>query len=243
MKNTLLALTALILLVACAKKEDHGDTNVHITGTIKGFKKGKLFIKKYVDTAMVNVDTIVIDGNPNFESHLKLASPEMLYLVIDRVKTNSVDDNLQFFAEPGNIKIETSLERFYSGAKITGSKNQEVYQEFLTVKRRLNDDNLDLVKKDIEARKSNNVKQLDSIALKTEQQLKRRYLYTANFALTNAKYEVAPYIALSEIPDANTKYLDTIRKSMTPKVAKSLYGKMLTRYVAERKQAEAAPVK
>lgn len=242
MKNTLLAFATLILLVACNKEEEHTDANVHITGTIKGFKKGKLFIKKFADTAMVTIDTIVIDGSPNFESHLKLDSPEMLYLVIDRVKTNSVDDNLHFFAEPGNIKIETSLERFYSAAKITGSKNQEVYQEYITIKKRMTDSNLDLVQKEIEARKTNNTAQLDSITLKSEQNLKRRYLFTANYALNNAKYEVAPYIALSEIPDANIKYLDTINKSMTPKVAQSRYGKMLAKYVAERKQETAAAV-
>ena len=242
MKNMLLALSALVLLVACNKEEDHSDANVHITGTIKGFKKGKLFIQKFADTAMVNIDTIVVDGSPNFESHLKLDSPEMLYLVIDRVKSNSVDDNLPFFAEPGNIKIDTYLDRFYSDAKITGSKNQDVYKDFLAVKKRLVDASLDLVAKDIEARKTKNIAQLDSISLQSDQHLKRRYLYTANFALNNAKYEVAPYIALSEIPDANTKYLDTIRKSMTPKVANSLYGKMLTKYVADRKKAEAGPV-
>jgi hypothetical protein len=71
--------------------------------------------------------------------------------------------------------------------------------------------------------------------------LKRRYLYTANFALNNAKHEVGPYLALSEIYDANIKYLDTIRKSMSPKVAKSRYGKMLTEFVAERKNKNSTP--
>jgi hypothetical protein len=33
----------------------------------------------------------------------------------------------------------------------------------------------------------------------------------------------------------NIKYLDTIQKSMSPKVAQSLYGKKLTKYVAEIK--------
>jgi hypothetical protein len=41
----------------------------------------------------------------------------------------------------------------------------------------------------------------------------------------------APYITLSEIYDINLKYLDTIQKSMTPKVAKSMYGKKLTNFV------------
>jgi hypothetical protein len=47
---------------------------------------------------------------------------------------------------------------------------------------------------------------------------------------------VAPYIALSEINDATVKYLDTIQKSMSPKVAKSRYGVMLTKYVGEIKK-------
>jgi hypothetical protein len=66
--------------------------------------------------------------------------------------------------------------------------------------------------------------------------LKRKYLYAINFAVTHKDYEVAPYIALSEINDATIKYLDTIQKVMAPKVAKSKYGVMLTKYVAERKK-------
>ncbi len=87
MKKTLLALTALLILSACSKKEEAApaDTNVHITGNVKGFKKGKLFLTRVNDTAAVVLDTINIDGTSQFESHIKLDSPEMLYLVIDRV--------------------------------------------------------------------------------------------------------------------------------------------------------------
>jgi hypothetical protein len=81
---------------------------------------------------------------------------------------------------------------------------------------------------------------LDEVALmETEQNdiLKRKYLYTTNFAVNNGDYEVAPYVALAEIYDINLKFLDTIQKSMSPKVAKSLYGKKLNDYIAERKKA------
>ena len=60
-------------------------------------------------------------------------------------------------------------------------------------------------------------------------------MFATNFALNNRDFEVAPYIALSEIYDINVKYLDTIQKSMSPKVAKSLYGKKLTEYVTSIK--------
>ena len=239
MKNTFFVLVVLLLVASC-KKEEHGDANVHITGNIKGFKKGQLFIKRFNDSALVNIDTIIIDGNSQFESHLKLDSPEMLYLVIDRVKTTSVDDELPFFAEPGNIKIETTKDEFFSKAKITGSENQKLYEEYKVVKNKFVNENLDLTKLSYEA--GNNVARQDSIAQKSDELKRRRYLHTANFALNHADHEVGPYIAISEIAqDINLKYLDTINKSMTPKVAKSRYGKILTEVIAKRKKLEAEP--
>lgn len=242
MKRSIFTLMAFALLISC-NKEEHGDANLHLTGNIKGFTKGKLYIQRVVDTAFVNIDTIVINGKSEFETYLKIDSPEMLYLVIDRGQTTSVDKNLPFFAEPGEMKIESKNEEFFYRAKVTGSENQKLYDDFQKIKAKFTNDNLDLVAKNIEATKTGNVKQLDSISEKTDQLIKRRYLYTANFALNNAKKEIGPYLALSEIADINIKYLDTIQKSMTPEVAKSLYGKMLTKYVAERKKAETAEVK
>ena len=239
MKKIVFALLAATLLFACDKK-DHGDVNLHITGTIKGLKQGKLYIKKIVDTSLVTIDSIIINGNPRFESHVRIESPEMLYLILDRGRTASIDDRLPFFAEPGEMKIESSIDRFFAGAKITGSENQKIYEEFLKIKSRFTEKNMELVEKNIEATKNSNVKQLDSIIEQSEQLLKRRYRVTANFALNNAKHEVGPYVALSEIYDANIKYLDTIRKSMSPEVAKSHYGKMLTKFVEDRKKEEAA---
>lgn len=238
MKKIIPALFALAMICACSKK-DHGDTNLHITGNVKGLNQGKLYIQKIVDTSLVAIDTIIINGKSEFESHLKLESPEMLYLFLDRGQTNSVDNNLPFFAEPGHMTIETSNQEFFARAKIKGSKNHELYEEFIKVKNRFNGQNLDLIEKNIDATRNSNVAQLDSVAKQADMLTKRRYLYAANFALNNAKSEVGPYIALSEIFDANIKYLDTIQKSMSPKVAKSHYGKMLTKFVQERKQHEA----
>jgi len=73
---------------------------------------------------------------------------------------------------------------------------------------------------------------------KSDNLIKRKYLFAINFALTNKDKEIAPYIALSEVYDANIKYLDTINNALTPKVAKSKYGKMLSEYIAKRKKAE-----
>ncbi|AXG73121.1 DUF4369 domain-containing protein [Flavobacterium arcticum] len=242
MKRILSLFITLLLLIACNKK-DHGDTNLHITGTVKGLKQGKLYIQHVRDTALVTMDSIIINGNSSFESHLKLDSPEMLYLFLDRGQTNSVDNSLPFFAEPGEMTIETTNDEFFAKATITGSENQKMYEEFLKMKKRFTNDNLDLIEQNVKATQENNTVQLDSISQKMDQTTKRRYLFTVNYALNHAKYDLGPYLALSEIYDANVIYLDTIQKSMTPEVAKSYYGKMLTKYVKGIKAEEANSVK
>ncbi|MET0759451.1 MAG: DUF4369 domain-containing protein, partial [Flavobacterium sp.] len=182
--------------------------------------------------------SIKVDGNSAFESNLDLKSPEMLYLFLDRGTSNTMDNSLMFFAEPGKINIDTELDLFYVKAKITGSKNQDLYETYKKVNSRFNDQQLTLTEERLKAYKNNQTHSLAENDSKYNAIIKRKYLYAINFAVTNKDYEVAPYIALSEINDATTKYLDTIQKSMSPKVAKSKYGVMLTKYVADRKKQE-----
>ena len=233
MKKSIIVFVALLLLSACNQNETKG--NLHITGNIKGLKKGTLYIQRVVDTTLVAIDTIHIDGSSTFESNLDLKSPEMLYLFLDRGVSNSLDNNLSFFFFFWTITIETSLDRYLSDAKITGSKNQEIFEEYKKINTRFTDENLTLIEKRFNAIKNKDTKAADSLSAKQDSNTKRKYLFATNFALNNRDFEVAPYIALSEIYDINVKYLDTIQKSMSPKVAKSLYGKKLTEYVTSIK--------
>lgn len=233
MKKTIFAVVSLVLLVSCNQKESKG--NVHITGNIKGLKSGTLYIQRVVDSSLVAIDTITINGSSTFASDIDLKSPEMLYLFLDRGVTNSMDNNILFFAEEGNINIETNLDNYLADAKITGSKNQELLDEYKKINTRFKDESLTLIEQKFNAIKSKNTKAVDSISAKQDSNIKRRYLYATNFAINNKDHEIAPYIALSEIYDINIKYLDTIQKSMTPKVAQSLYGKKLTEYVTSIK--------
>ncbi len=99
MKKTIIAFVSLLVLASCDKNESN--TNLQLTGTIKGLKKGTLYIQKIKDSSLVALDTIIIDGDSKFESDLNIASPEMLYLFLDRAISNSLDNNISFFAEPG----------------------------------------------------------------------------------------------------------------------------------------------
>jgi hypothetical protein len=60
----------------------------------------------------------------------------MLYL-LDRGTSNSLDNNLMFFAEPGTINIDTNLESYIANAKVTGSKNQDLFEEYKKINSRL----------------------------------------------------------------------------------------------------------
>ena len=170
MKKSVIAFATLLLLASCNEKESK--TNLHITGNIKGLKKGTLYIQRVVDTTLVAIDTINIDGSSAFESDLDLKSPEMLYLFLDRGVSNSLDNNLTFFAEPGNITIETSLDSYLSGAKITGSKNNDLYQEYKKINSRFTDENLTIIEKKFNAIKSNNTKAIDSLSAKQDSNIK-----------------------------------------------------------------------
>ena len=134
--------------------------------------------------------------------------------------------------------LNTKLENFNFYAKIEGSKQEALYQEYLEMMNKLNNKNLDVFKENFDA-----IQQKDSATIKrTEKALKgftkRKYLYTVNFALNNKDSEVAPYIALSEIYDANINLLDTINKILTPEIKASKYGKKLEEFIAERKAEE-----
>ncbi|TBX69214.1 DUF4369 domain-containing protein [Flavobacterium silvisoli] len=234
MYKSLIASFSFLLMISCAEKKS--DKNFVLTGNIKGLKKGTLYIQRVKDTVLVAIDTITINGDSHFASEFDLESPEMLYLFLDRGVTNSLDNNIPFFAEKGKMNIETTLDFFTADAKITGSKNQELYDEYKKVVSRYVDQNLDLAEKKFKA--FQNKKEDEVLKIDEEQKgvQKRKYLYTTNFAVNHGDYEVAPYVTLAEIYDINLKYLDTIQKRMSPKVAQSLYGKKLNAYIAERKK-------
>ena len=236
MRKSIIVLLSIVVFASCSEKKS--TKNFVLTGNIKGLKKGTLYIQRINDTVLVAIDTIKINGDSHFTSEFDLQSPEMLYLFLDRGVSNSVDNNISFFAEKGNMDIQTSLDFFTADVKITGSKNQALYDEYKKVVSRFVDQDLDLIEKRINALKDNKIEEAARIEEEQKGILKRKYLYTTNFAVNHGDYEVAPYVALAEIYDINLKYMDTIQKSMTPKVAKSLYGKKLNDFIAARKRDE-----
>lgn len=234
MKKICLLFALILLAAACSKKE----SNLIVKGNIEGLKKGVLYLQKIEDTLLVNVDSVVIRGDANFILEDYLSSPQMMYLYLDKVDNLDYDERIDFFAEEGEITINTTLKNFETDAKVTGSVNQEKLDEYKKMMRRFNDRNLELIQQNFEAQRDENEELLLATNQEYDRLLKRKYLYTVNFAINNKDLELAPYLALSEVFDANIKYLDTIFNSMTPEVKKSRYGKELKDFLKERRKLE-----
>lgn len=234
MKKLALLLVILISITACSEKE----SNLIVSGEVKGLKKGTLYLQKISDTILVNVDSVVVTGDPKFTMATTIESPQIMYLYLEKVDNNRYDDRIEFFADEGQVTINTKLEKFETSAEVIGSVNQEKLMEYRKMISRFNDQNLDLIKESFEAEKAQDEEKLMEIDQKYDKLLKRKYLYTVNFAINNKEHEIAPYLALSEVFDANIKYLDTIYTSLAPKVKKSKYGEELKRFLKERRKQE-----
>jgi hypothetical protein len=229
MKHFALLLLAFLML-SCGK-EQH---DLIVKTSIKGLKKGTIYLKKANDTALVTVDSLIVNGNNEFELHSAIESPEMFFLYLD--KNSNEKDRIPFFADKGSTEIKTTLKNFVLDAEINGAPQQKVYEEYKKLISRFNNRNLDLIKESFEAQKEGDTAKLNAVHKETDNMVKRKYLYTVNFALNNKDSEVAPYLALTEIFDAQIKLLDTINNSLTPKVKGSKYGKELQLFIDKIKE-------
>ena len=227
MKQVVVAVT-LLLLVGCKD-----EANFTLEGNIKGLKKGVVYLERFEDSTYQVIDSVVINGSESFTIQTQLEEPEVLFLRLD--KNSKEDELVSFFADKGITKVSTTLKNFYFDAKIEGTKQQQLLEDYLQMMGRFNDENLNLIKASIENKStSDTVSQVD-YQTKFDQLLRRKYLYTINFAVNNRNSELAPYLAVYEIPDANVKLLDTIYKSLAEDIKVSKYGKELEEVLQKRK--------
>ncbi len=229
----LLVLGFVILMASCSSKKEG---NMIVNGQIKGLKKGTLYLQKIdKDTILKTIDSVSVLGSDQFTLTADVDEPEMYYLTFDGNTTNKY---ITFFADKGIINITDDVSKFGLNPVITGSKNQDILNNYTKISRRFNEQNLDLIQRKFYAQKSNNKDSVDIITKEYETLLRRRYMVTVNFALNNKDNHVGPYLALTELVNANVKWLDTINKSLSQEVKNSIYGKKLNQFVLDVKKTE-----
>jgi hypothetical protein len=160
-----------------------------------------------------------------------LEEAEMLFISLSK-DVNA--DRISFFGSK-KTKINTSLKRFKFDAEIEGGIQQELLETYYENMARFNNQKLELIKKKMIAQKESDQELVKEIQLKIDNSLKRSYLYSFNFAINNKNSEVAPYLAVAEVYDANVKYLDTINSVLPENIANSKYGIILQNYIKKIK--------
>lgn len=218
-------LIVLFSVIAC-KSEPKQNTTVSVT--VKGLQKGMVYLQKFQDTTYISIDSLSVKGVETFQLGCQLDEPEVLYLSLSKAMDA---ERIQFFADEGLTTINTTLKRFVYDAKIEGSKQQKLLKDYRDNLERFKIKQLEFLEASLNAQRLGNEKEVGTIQKEMDNNLKRQYLYSINYAINNKDNEVAPYIALSDVYDANSSFLDTIYNSLTPRIASSKYGIILKDYL------------
>lgn len=231
MKKIISCIVLISLLISCGKTKNG---SLIVKGNIDGLQKGTLYLQKFKDTLLVSVDSIQLYGTSNFVLADEIENPEIYYLTLDK-KPNQ---KIKFFGEKGEITINSKLSKFATSAKILGSKNQTLLEEHNAMAKKFRGKQLDLIKEKFDAQKNGDTALVSKIQKEEANLIKRKYYFSTNFAVNNAKFEVSPYIALTEIYYANIRLLDTVNNSLSKKVKKSKYGVELESFIQNIKKTE-----
>lgn len=239
LKKYFLIILLSSLMFSCNQNEKSNFEDLMIVkGSIRGLRKGKLYLQRIKDTMLINLDSAYVDGSPEFRFQTPIKTPEVFYLYLNKDDGDSLNDRILFFGEKGTIEINTLLKTFESSAKISGSKNQELLQKYQSMRRKFNDKNLDLLKDLYVAKGKKQIERVDTLEKKIASLLNRRYLYTINFAAQNPDQNLAPYLAITEVYDANLTLLDSIANKLTNKVKASKYGIEFLNLLEKRRKNE-----
>ena len=239
LKKKILITVLCSLIFSCNQGEKSNSEDLMIVkGSIKGLRKGKLYLQRIKDTMLINLDSAYVDGSPEFRFQTPIKTAEVFYLYLNKDDGDSLNDRILFFGEKGTIEINTLLKTFESSAKISGSKNQELLQKYKSMSRKFNNKNLDLIRDLYVAKAEKKIERVDTLEKKIANLLKRRYLYTINFAAQNPDQNIAPYLVLTQVFDANLTLLDSIASKLTDEVRSSKYGIEFLNLLEKRREKE-----
>ncbi|HHB52157.1 MAG TPA: DUF4369 domain-containing protein, partial [Saprospiraceae bacterium] len=205
-----------------------------INGDIKGFTKGTVYLQKVVDTLITVIDSTDVYKNGKFSIGDSIDSPEIYYLQIKE----KPDESLLIFGEQGIVTVSSKIDKFSTAAVVKGSENHDLLTQYKEMIQKFNGKRLDLFKANFDAERAQDQATLDSLDKAYKNLIRKRYLYTANFAVKHSDKEVAPYIALTELYNANISLLDTVNNALTDRIKVSKYGRKLDRFIRVIKKNE-----
>ena len=199
------------------------NNNFQLNGDIKGLKKGTVILTKSIKGAEVTLDSINLNGTSKFTLGSYLNEPEVLKIKL--TQSGIHNDEIEFFADKGITNFKTNLKRFSYESNFEGSEQQEKLDDFKAMLNRFNEENLNLIKNQIEF--SGSQEKLNTINGELINLKKREMYFIINFSINNSDSEISPYVAGKFLNDADQKFLDTIYNSLSENIKDSKYGVLL----------------
>ncbi len=227
----LLLLLSITIIYSCNNRESKNYMSV--IGKIDGLRKGSLFLQKFVDSTFISIDSTMVNDDFEFNMGISIDESDIYYLYLDKFDGDSLNDRIKFFGDIGEITINSRVNTFDSTAEILGSDNQTLMEEYISIIRKFNLENLDLLEIYYDSQINGNNRRFDSVNDAIDNLIKRKYLYSLNFATTNANHEISPYILTTEVPDANKELLKQVYDKFNDSIKVSKYGKLLMEIISE----------
>ena len=86
MKKIYQLIILLLLVLGCMSEGKNVMDTIEVKGSIEGLRKGTLYLQKIQDSILIDLDSIVLKGSPEFSLKAKINSPEIKIIIITIIK-------------------------------------------------------------------------------------------------------------------------------------------------------------
>ena len=202
--------------------------NFELSGNINGLENGVIYLIELSSIEKeIILDSTTVDNTSSFLLKGYIKEPQILKIRLGQSNTNEIE----FFAEIGEMKLNTSNKRFQFDAQFSGSRHQENLDKFNSYLMKFEEEDIDLLETQIQESIKGNEKKIDSISILRENNDKRKILFIINYIKNNSKEVISPYLALKYSQDIQPEYLTKIYKSYNKEIAESKYGIELNKII------------
>ena len=214
----------LFLVFSCNFNQE----NFELSGNINGLENGVIYLiqSSSIEQEII-LDSTTVYNTSSFLLKGYIKEPQILKIRLGQSNTNEIE----FFAEIGEMKLNTSNKRFQFDAQFSGSRHQENLDKFNSYLMKFEEEDIDLLETQIQESIKGNEKKIDSISILRENNDKRKILFVINYITNNNKEIISPYLALKYNKEIQLEYLTKIYKSYSKEISDSKYGIELNKII------------
>ena len=214
----------LFLVFSCNFNQE----NFELSGNINGLENGVIYLIELSSIEKeIILDSTTVDNKSSFLLKGYIKEPQILKIRLGQSNTNEIE----FFAEIGEMKLNTSNKRFQFDAQFSGSRHQENLDKFNSYLMKFEEEDIDLLELQIQESIKGDEKKIDSISILRENNDKRKILFVINYITNNNKEIISPYLALKYNQDIQLEYLTKIYNSYSKEISESKYGIELNKII------------